>query len=307
MGGRAPSALPKKTRANIQVRHDPKRFGVVARILSRCPTRTNLLLPFASGTLSVADFPAGSSMRSSHRGADTLFRWMLPKLTFLAFGIALCCRTATAFCLQPAPTVTCEFLNSTAVFVGTVIASHEIRSDDGQTIVSRAYVLTVQELFRGPRGKNIWVYTANDSGRLPLDLGRQYLLFADEADMQLHIFGCGNSGLASRSAAAILELKTLRIPRDSEIEGRISTTIPGNGPPLPSFRIIVRGRHSKYFAITDKHGWFHVHLPPGDYSAAVEPAADWRFSAYDLSFDKPSHFTAVAGRCTGLQFVATRR
>jgi len=66
---------------------------------------------------------------------------------------------AFGFCFQPNPSVTCEFLDSDAVFAGKVI---QVRTVAGE---GWYYKLHVLQLFRGPRTEVIEVYTGDDSGR----------------------------------------------------------------------------------------------------------------------------------------------
>src|SRR5712691_657340 len=99
-------------------------------------------------------------------------------LKMIALGCALLfpALRGFGFCLEPNPTVACEFLNGDAVFVGTVISARDV-PPRGEELDGWLYDLTVQELFRGPRTRTIEVFTENSSGRFPLDVGKQYLLF----------------------------------------------------------------------------------------------------------------------------------
>jgi hypothetical protein len=210
------------------------------------------------------------------------------------------------FCPQPNPTVACEFLNSDAVFVGTV---HSVRQvpPRGKEYDGWLYSLAVQELFRGPSSKTIAVFTENSSGSFPLDVGKQYLLFASEVNGHLEIYNCGNSA-DSPTASVIRELRSLIIPKDAFIEGRISFSgIPDTGTHVSGMQVVIRSGSKIFKATTDQDGWFHLHVPPGKYSAEILETPQWSFAPYDLSYDNPEHFDARAGHCSGLQFVANSK
>ena len=95
----------------------------------------------------------------------------------LSFGALFLALPASGFCLEPSPTVTCDFLNSDAVFVGNVISVRTEVGEDG-FIDGRFYRVRVERVFRGPRVGVMQVYTSNDNGRFTLDVGKEYLLFA---------------------------------------------------------------------------------------------------------------------------------
>ncbi len=206
--------------------------------------------------------------------------------------------------MQPEPTVSCEFLNSEAVFVGAVISTQSEPSQ-GEYTDGWLYDLTVQELFRGPQTNTIEVFTGNDSARFPLELGKQYLLFASTYEGRLVITCCGNSALASDAQATIERLRGIVVPQDALIEGRISFSgIPDTGAHTPGIRVVIRGGGRTFSATSDRNGWFHLHVPPGKYTAKVHQTPHWTIEAYDLSYDDPNDFQARAGHGTGLEFRA---
>jgi hypothetical protein len=146
---------------------------------------------------------------------------ILLRLAALAFALLLSTLKSFGWCPPPGPTVACDFLNSDAVFVGKVISTRVV-STLGEEIDGWLYDVRVQELFRGPRTKTIEVFTENTSGRFPLEVGKQYLLFAAEFDGRLTIDCCGNSAELPEAQAAIRDLHGLKIPKDAAIEGRVS-------------------------------------------------------------------------------------
>jgi hypothetical protein len=231
---------------------------------------------------------------------------ILLKLAALAYALLLTPLPNFGFCPQPEPTVACEFLSSNAVFVGTVISARSVIPRGATELDGWLYKLTVQELFRGPRTRTIVVFTEDSSGRFTLEVGKKYLLFADEFEGRLTIASCGNSAELSEAQDAIRELHRLKIPEDAVIEGHISfLSGPDPATGLPRIQIIIRADGRRYKTTSDREGWFHVHVPPGKYSAVVQQIPHWNITPFDLSYDNPNHFHARKGHCSGLQFNAS--
>jgi hypothetical protein len=219
-------------------------------------------------------------------------------------GIFLPC-TSFGVCFQPEPTVRCEFLNSDAVFIGTVISTRDEPARGRVDNDGWIYTLMVERRFRGASSKTIEVYTENASARFPLDNGKRYLLFAFRSQGRLQIIGCGNSALIASAQSSIRTLETLKIPTDAVIEGRISFSgIPDTGVHTSGIVIIVRGDGGTFKAVSDSDGWFHLNVPPGKYSAKPQSIHGMTVTPYDLSYNNPDHFVARRGHCSGLQFRA---
>jgi hypothetical protein len=229
----------------------------------------------------------------------------LPRLAVFVLVGAFLPTASFSVCSQPEPTLRCEFLNSSAVFVGTVYTMREEpqRSKEDISAEGWIYTLTVGRRFRGPSSKTIEVYTENTSARLPLDLGKQYLLFASKHHGRLEIVGCGNSALLSDASKSIQELEKIKIPEDALIEGRIGF---GETPDAEGHKIrmvvIISGDGGTFRAVSGSDGWFHLHVPPGKYSATIQKLRDLTATPFDMSFDNPDHFVARKGHCSGLQF-----
>ena len=229
----------------------------------------------------------------------------LLKLIALACALLYSTHPISAHCFQPVPTLVCEFLNSEAVFVGTVIAVRAAPPQGAAGVDGWLYNLTVQELFRGPRRKTVEVFTENSSGSFPLDVAKKYLLFAHEENGHLTITNCGNSSLESNAQEVIRDLRRLEIPKHAAIEGRISFSgIPDSGMHKPGIEVIIRGNGKAFKAISDRDGWFRIHVPPGKYSAEVQQIPHWDIAPYAYSYDNPNHFDARERHCSALQFVA---
>jgi len=215
-------------------------------------------------------------------------------------------RPSSGFCMQPVPTVRCEFLNSDAVFAGRV---DSVRygsppypgPDDGYM-----YSLTVQQVFRGQLRATIQVFTPNATARFLLDVGKPYLLFAREFKGVLVIGGCGHSALFSEAQQTVRELRALKVPDDAEVEGRVSSDdLSYTGRRFAGLRVIVRHGEESYTATVNEQGWFRLHIPPGEYSAEIAANPHWEITPDKESVDKPAGFVARKGHCSGLQFLAS--
>ncbi len=228
------------------------------------------------------------------------------KLLLLCFTVLALTARAFGFCLEPQPTVACEFLDSDVVFIGTVVSARTVPEQDPNFLDGFIYSLSIQQTFRGIDTAGIDVFSENSSGRFPLKVGERYLLFVTKRLGRYQADYCGNSVPLSEAHQTIRELKRLRIPKDAEIEGRISFSgIPDTGPHVSGVHVVIRGERTSYTTISDRDGWFHLHVPSGKYSANVQPIAHWNVSPFDLSFDNPEHFVASKGHCSGLQFIAS--
>jgi hypothetical protein len=233
---------------------------------------------------------------------------VLLKLIALASALLFGALPSFAHCFQTNPTVACELFNSDAVFVGTVISGRAAPPRGAAEPDGLLYRLSVQELFRGPRTKTIEVFTENSSGSFPLDVAEKYLLFADEKDGRLTIANCGNSSLQSKAEEAIRELRRLEIPKDAAIEGRISFSgKPDPGTHMPGMQIIIHGDKRTFKATSDPEGSFHIHVPPGKYSAEVAQIPNWNIVPSTDSYDNPNNFDARKRHCSRLQFVANSK
>jgi hypothetical protein len=251
------------------------------------------------------------------------FRGAPTPVAMLACALFCPARAAYGYCGQPSPTVRCEFLNSDAVFVGTVLSVRVVPPGAEPIppvpiafsgIEGWVYELSVQEMFRGPNTKAIAVFTTNDDARVMLKKGETLLLFASETDdanlisefnSRFEIGSCGNSALASEAQAAIRQLRTMTVPDDAEVEGQVA--VQSTGAPLSGIEVVIRewGGGKSFRTITDRDGWFRIQVPPGAYLAEVKSDPRWTIVPSGASADDPADFRLSKGRCAGLQFFAT--
>lgn len=229
--------------------------------------------------------------------------WKVLLLWFTVLGLTA---PVFGFCPAPQPTVSCEFLDSDAVFIGTVISTQDTPAQ-GSYYDGWTYEISVQKMYRGPVGKTIEVFTEKSSGELPLDNGKEYVLFATEEEGRLMIYSCGNSALVSKARNTIEELNHLKTPEDAEIEGQVvflPDPLAQEPPHVSDVHVVIHGAAKTYTLTCDRNGWFHLHVPPGEYSADVEPIAHWNIAPSGISIDDPDHFEARKGHCSGLSFFA---
>jgi hypothetical protein len=220
-----------------------------------------------------------------------------------SFLLLLVAHSASAVCLQPHPKANAEFFHSDAVFIGTVISQESISVDPD--LDGSKYRMTVQKVFRGAQRDSIEVVSWNDSGRFPLDVGKQYLLFASQSKGRFEIGNCGNSALLSDAAGVILQIEGIsKAGHTGEIEGRIISY--SANADLSGIRAIARRGRKSISALTGKDGRFDMRVPAGKYSlTAISP--NYSVVAFDLSYDSPGDFTVYDGGAVELQFVASRK
>lgn len=235
-------------------------------------------------------------------------RWPLSLLMFLAF--TLTSLSASAFVLVPTAKPCMLFFRSDSVFTGLVTSeiTHGQWIDGQDWITGWTYKLKILHAYRGVDTPNVEVYTGNDSGRLPLKVGRKYLLFADREGSRLVIVYDGVSGTLKDSALLVKDLERIMRRKGGQggevygrvVEGMFSDTTGG----VSSIRVVVRGEKTVASAVTDSNGWFHMHVPAGRYRA-VSPNADWTFTSQDIAWQNAKDFTVPDGGCAEIQLQAS--
>lgn len=124
-------------------------------------------------------------------------------ITLLAAFVSSCVTSVDAYCFTN-PSVKEEFKSSDVVIVGIVIRSTNILDSDG-FINGTFYSIRVSEVLKGSPSKTVELYSENDSGRFPMQIGVSYLLFAYDGvfegakESHLAIDSCGNSGTLKQS------------------------------------------------------------------------------------------------------------
>lgn len=226
------------------------------------------------------------------------------------FGVSMALllpAVAGAYAPVPQAMVCMLYFRSDVVFTGQVRARDTVKGTDGGS-GGWVYTLKVITPYRNAKAATLKVFTANDSGKLALVVGKQYLLFAYNQDGRLAI---GEDGVSREIKDAQQALKDLdkimaRRPDDGgDIYGRVTKRVygPDTGG-LSGIAITIQGPIGNLRAVTDANGWFKVHVSAGTYSAtAVAPG--WRFQSEGLAWEDASAFPVPDGGCAEIQFAAT--
>ena len=111
-------------------------------------------------------------------------------------------RAVVAACLNDRPSVEQEYQQSSLVFVGHVTATSAVPAT-ASFYEGSPYTIRVKEIFRGRPGHTVTVFSENRSGRFPVDVGGDYLIFLTRRTGELAMVNsCGNSGKPSDAALA---------------------------------------------------------------------------------------------------------
>ena len=122
--------------------------------------------------------------------------------------------SAVAYC-DSFPTVEQEFKTTALVFVGRVTSAREVRVRSQAVSWGTIYSVKVAEMLKGSPSKTVELYSENSSGRFPMQVGEQYLVFADYGIFEgirgrkLAINNCGNSAASAKAQKALAVLHAL--------------------------------------------------------------------------------------------------
>ena len=135
-------------------------------------------------------------------------------LAAIAACLALYPLAALAWC-ESYPTVAEEFSDSAMVLVGKVTAEEKVNAAGENYFDGTNYRLTVIDILQGKKIKSLTLFSENSSGRFPMTVGENYLVFASvELGLLLGypvfaVSNCGNSGLLSESQPKLEEARRL--------------------------------------------------------------------------------------------------
>jgi hypothetical protein len=204
-------------------------------------------------------------------------------------------------CPQPAPKVCSAFFKSDAVFIGTVVSEHAVPDkDDPGFVEGWLYRVRVDRRFRGTTGQTAVVHTGNDSGRLLLEVGHQYLLFATFQNGHLQIGDdCGPLSDSSRMRGNVREIESLHGATAAIVEGEVRKET-ASGVGVRGVNVTVSGMGRTYRLTSDRQGLFRGLVPPGRYRIDVDSGA----VLSDLSWIDPTDIEVVKGQCAQAQFIA---
>jgi hypothetical protein len=144
--------------------------------------------------------------------------WLL-----LMFCGAICVLVVPAFgfCMQPHRSVACDFLNSDAVFTGTVISTQNTPAQGDEFDEGWTYEMSVQKMYRGPAEKQSR-FSRKITAAYPLEFRKEYLIFASINRGRLEIFNCDDSAPLSEAKDIINQIEKIQIPKDAIVEGQVA-------------------------------------------------------------------------------------
>ena len=115
-----------------------------------------------------------------------------------------------AACLLGDYSVASEFKRSEAVVTGVVMAARVVQdAQHSWPFLGIAYTVQVQHTYRGKPQNNVVMFSENNSGRFPMELGSSYVLFLYKAGPHLEADYCGNSGPVADKQRVLVALQGL--------------------------------------------------------------------------------------------------
>jgi hypothetical protein len=219
---------------------------------------------------------------------------------FLAIAAMVATRTAGAFCAMPPPKL-CN-----AYFRAAVVVSGKVLSEQSDPDWIR-YKIRVGRTFKGEQLSVRTFYTAKESGRLSLDVGREYVLFATRSNDRL-LIGCNEQSLSRDNIAVISAgIQFLRASKSTvaTIEGQI-VSASNFGSPLSGVSVIATGSGGVYRMVSTSEGLFSARVPPGQYRVDVDPSVAQQ-TIFNVGYTNPKSIHLAAGQCVQLQYQGVRR
>jgi hypothetical protein len=214
----------------------------------------------------------------------------------LVWCLGVAATPVVAICPSPTPKACSLFFDNDAVFVATVLSRRYVDNDE-----NIRFEVRVSRVLRGDVKTTAAVYTGNDSGRLNLDVGREYVVFASRRQDRLWAGDdCGPLSDPKKIAETLKEIEELQHATTSSLEGDVLTGLPPS-PGVPAVLVRATGNGQMYQGKSDQQGKFRIQVPPGLYDLGV----DARFVQYDIN--QLQHGTTklrlVAGQCAQFRFV----
>lgn len=211
--------------------------------------------------------------------------------------------SAAAFALCPGPQIKAngEFFKADLVFTGKVLSEHYVERGDNAWWY---YRIRLWQVLKGPALKEVTVYTEDASSRFPLEIGSDYLLFADRRRERFWIDSCGNSALLSEAAESLDRIKSISKTKDGEIEGWLFS--PDGEVDLSGIHVVLRCGPSVYNLLTDNHGYFRFRAPPGKYRVDFRNR-EYTPDDFGWYWYEPAHFVLHPGESAALLLTSVRR
>jgi hypothetical protein len=113
-------------------------------------------------------------------------------------ALILCSSFTFAACPDGYPTISEEYKGAVMVVVGRVIA-HGATPAEGDFYDGDIYTVIPTRVLKGAPGSKFDLFSENSSGRFPMELNREYLLFVYGDHGRLMVDYCGNSDMLPRA------------------------------------------------------------------------------------------------------------
>ncbi len=124
-------------------------------------------------------------------------------MKFIAI-VLLCSIAASAACPDGYPSVRREYADSKFVLIGKVIKKHKVpESADDYFLEGDTYEVVPMHIYKGNIKGPIDLFNENSSGRFPMLLGRECLLFVYAEHGSLRVSNCGHSDLLTHAEKAV--------------------------------------------------------------------------------------------------------
>jgi len=118
--------------------------------------------------------------------------------------LLLCSVAGSAACLNGYPSVRREYTESKFVLIGKVVKKRTVPgSADGYFLEGDTYRVVPTHVYKGNIKGLLELFSENSSGRFPMLLNKEYLLFLYAEHGRLRVSNCGNSDLISHAKKAV--------------------------------------------------------------------------------------------------------
>lgn len=230
------------------------------------------------------------------------------RMLFLSISISLLlCGSASALCQQPPPKL-CNIFFSSDLVVHAKVDKSEIFKDenDPDGIAGWLYYLDVLKVYRGTIGKTLVVSSSNDTSRLLLSPGSEYIVFASKHRDGSYRVGstCGDiQGIDGEPYSMGLETKIQELLNgtSSVIEGEVRDS---NWNFMSGAELTVIGNKTSQTVIVDKNGFFSVTVEPGTYKVLIPnnlTLTIYSFYVSGESLNEIRPLTLIGGQCVQIQ------
>ena len=121
---------------------------------------------------------------------------------------------AAAACINGHPSVASEYKMSQAVISARVLIAKRVPpTRDDYFLDGTMYLVTVQKSYKGNPADTITIFSENSSGRFPLQIGHEYLLFLYHDHGRYQVDNCGSSDEMAKASDRITEVEKIAAGR----------------------------------------------------------------------------------------------